>query len=452
MTIYNNIPWHRIVHSIDNCSNKNNEKLIIKIINSLNRKSMINQKDLIEIERIFFIWIGAINSKSIEYIEIWKDCYKNRYTIDLYIDGEFLLFNHLKMVFNRLYNITSKTPIDMIVAYQNELYQELYMYSSLGYTFDKALIIIADRVGINLRLSLKLVKLKILAIKKQINVIDIRTINNIFYSDFLAKMYYNELTLRYNAACASDILRLSLLYHYGGMYVDVDTLPTHFPVYSKIDVSNMPVNENMLDIIKSEYLLRQIRKRNGYSIKKNICLDHIEATIGNAPLIRRLKLCAKTNANAVYQQDRVFVHPDIMRMATINRYYEVNNNVLIANRSSRSVRIVLREMTKRYKYLACNNLIFSTESNRTKSNNYLCRLDGYRLDSLANNITTEVTLLLTGPCLIQEVLLGLCFEVCNLSKSLSPHSVSYIFRLERSFLGFANQINYTPEHIRSSWL
>nr|AKN35987.1 Toxin A [Vibrio tasmaniensis] len=266
-------------------------------------------------------------------------------------------------------------------------------------------------------------------------------------------MYFNELTLRQNPACASDILRLSLLYRDGGMYVDVDTLPSHRNVYKDINITTLSINENLLDIIKSEYLLREIRQRKRYLKNRNISLSHIEAQINDKRTLIKLKERAANRLSDFYNQDSLHVHRDIIKVATQNRIYEINNNTLLANKGSRCIRIILKEVIRRYNYLDSNNFIYSIPSRKNEEvSNYLSRLDKYRYDGISSYNDTEVTLLLTGPCLIHEVLLGLCYEVFKIPKNISPTSVSYIFRIDRTFLGFNNQTHYTPEHMRSSWL
>lgn len=452
MNIYNNISFNKIVNSIDDYADVDNESKIIEIIDSINEKQTIIKSEITEVERIFFIWIGTLNSRALEYIEIWQDCFKDRYQINIYVDGHFLLFNHLKKIFNACYCINDTTPADVIVEYQNQFYQKIDTLVSIGQSFDEALIHIASTIGIDLNPALKLARLKIEALRKIVNIIDIRSFDDIFYDERLRRMYFNELTLRHNAACASDILRLSLLYRDGGMYVDVDTLPSHQLVYRGLTLRHGAGNENIVDVLKSEYLLREIRKLKQRSAKRNVCVAKIEEQVGNDEFIDALKNQAVKRVEALFSQPPVCVHRDIMKIATINRYYEVNNNVLIAHKGSRTTRIVLREMSRRYKYLESNNLLFSTESTKKNVDGYLARLDRYRFDSITHTQGTDVTLILTGPCLIHEVLIGLLYEVCHLPKSISPFSVSYLFRIERSFLGFHHQVNYTPEHMRSSWM
>ncbi|KFA99221.1 hypothetical protein HW45_05140 [Vibrio sp. ER1A] len=324
---------------------------------------------------------------------------------------------------------------------------------SSGHSFDESLILIAKEIKVELTYILRLYKLKLLQVSKLVKIIDIRDSQDIFYNKYLEKMYFNELTLRQNAACASDILRLSLLYRDGGMYVDVDTLPSHKNVYKDINITTLSINENLLDIIKSEYLLQEVRQRKRYLKNRNISLSHIEAQINDKRILIKLKERAADRLSDFYNQDSLYVHRDIIKVATQNRIYEINNNTLLANKGSRCIRIILKEVIRRYKYLHSNNFIYSTPSHKNeKVSNYLSRLDKYRHDGLSNYNDTEVTLLLTGPCLIHEVLLGLCYEVFKIPKNISPTSVSYIFRIDRTFLGFNNQTHYTPEQLRSSWL
>jgi mannosyltransferase OCH1-like enzyme len=45
--------------------------------------------------------------------------------------------------------------------------------------------------------------------------------------------YFREIALRANLAAASDILRLHVIYQFGGVYVDCDTLPSLDHVFAK---------------------------------------------------------------------------------------------------------------------------------------------------------------------------------------------------------------------------
>ncbi|WP_446444294.1 TcdA/TcdB catalytic glycosyltransferase domain-containing protein [Serratia marcescens] len=47
--------------------------------------------------------------------------------------------------------------------------------------------------------------------------------------------YYYEIILRHNIASASDIVRLLIIYQYGGTYIDVDTLPYIDNIYHKLN-------------------------------------------------------------------------------------------------------------------------------------------------------------------------------------------------------------------------
>ncbi|MEZ9399668.1 hypothetical protein AB4218_25350, partial [Vibrio splendidus] len=75
MSAYNNINFDRIVNSINKFVDVDNEDKIIEIIDSINEKQTIINSEVKEIYRVFFIWIGNINSRSLEYIEFWNDCF-----------------------------------------------------------------------------------------------------------------------------------------------------------------------------------------------------------------------------------------------------------------------------------------------------------------------------------------------------------------------------------------
>ena len=247
MNYYNKISFGRVADIIDKYLKLDDEKKVIEIIDAINRKQHVYDSEVEEIERIFFIWIGNINAKAVEYIDVWVDCFKGRYKIDLYFDSEFLLFGHLKNVFKLYFEIGEDTSADEIILKQNEFYKQINNHILNGKTFDEALICISKCINIDLKENLKLAKIKLRILSQLINVIDIRCMNDVFYNDFLREMYFNELILRHNAACASDILRLSLLYRDGGMYVDVDTLPSHRHVFDGVaNAGNLLINDNVL--------------------------------------------------------------------------------------------------------------------------------------------------------------------------------------------------------------
>lgn len=451
MSYYNSLSICKLAQKFDNFIDSGQEYKIISVIDNLNKKTIINKNELIEINNIFFIWIGSIKSNALEYISIWHHCYKNKYNITLYIDGNFLLFNQLNKIFNLFYNINETTPNDDIIFYQNDFNSKLKKGIDEKNTFDELLIKYGKRLGVDLTIQKKLAHLKLSIIKKHIKVVDIRNIDNVFYSRFFEEMYSQELTLRHNAACASDLLRLNLLYCKGGMYVDVDTLPCHSNVFNKVTPLSHSVNDNILNIIKTEYILRTFRHKQNV-FKKNISVKYLERMVNNKKYLKKLKKSAREKIDIYKIQDGIFVKKSLLKIASPSKYYEVNNNVLISNKGAKTIRIILRAIKLRYLYLLKNNLIYSTSSNKVKNSSYLNRLNTYRYDSFQCDKSKDVTLFLTGPCLIHEVLIGLCYEIYKLPKNISPLSVSYLFRLNQVFLSFEKQVNYTPEHMRSSWM
>lgn len=141
-----------------------------------------------------------------------------------------------------------------------------------------------------------------------------------------------------------------------------------------------------------------------------------------------------------------------------NSVGEFNNNVLIAPKGSKLIRIVLTMMSSRYRYMEDNGIIFDDiftsrdcdVNNRVmESEEYWLRFSDYRYDHLRSS--DNVTLFLSGPSLVLEVLISLAYEVFDI-EGCSPNAVAFAMSHPGLKMAFEHQTQFTVEHMRSTWL
>ena len=63
-----------------------------------------------------------------------------------------------------------------------------------------------------------------------------------------------------------------------------------------------------------------------------------------------------------------------------------------------------------------------------------------------------MTVILTGPGLILEVVLGLGFSLLRLDDQVAPISLSYALYSQKIGIAFMDQTFHTYDHSRSSWM
>lgn len=404
-----------------------------------------------QMKEMFFIWIGHLQPEALEYIAIWQQVAGHGVRIRIYYDGHFILFNHYARAFRRLYGVTAETPAATQVRLQNRFQRDIDALVQRGATFDEALIAVmrrfSPREAARLERARDRARHDLSALARSWTLVDIRQDPDLFFDAFFYRIYALELTLRANAAAAADVLRLLILYRYGGVYVDVDTLPGLVPVYGECSAT---ASRNIQNIVRSEYFLRRWRQCfPGSSVKPadiSIYEQYLEQRDAN--ILQEIGNRARHYEVSKLPFQPVEAHPDLLTLAGLDHYYEYNNNVLAAEKNSRLVRIILSEIRRRYTCIFRNGWDNGPNA-RPVSQPDLARLVHYRLDALSDQ--DHVTLFLTGPVLLLEVMLGVAYEVLSLEKSIHPLAVSYAFRLDCIAVSYRGQTCYTPAHMKSSW-
>lgn len=424
------------------------ENRIEGIIREYNDRCIFPAENSILLPDLFFIWIGCIKSAAIEYIDIWRQAAGDRITV--YYDGDYLLHNVYAGTIRSLFGLNADAPLSAIVAVQGHVRQQMDRAMAGGASFDQAFIALVRRrspAGAErLEQELAAARRQLADLRERLRLVDIRDHPEVFPDAFFRAIYQMELVLRANAAAAADILRLLLLYWRGGVYVDVDTLPSLVSVFGPLSDK---ASGNVQNVVRSEYFLRRRRRLNGSEIADADILRyerHLDERDGS--LLRQIRTRAAGHDGSPLPFRPIAAHADLIAMAALDTLYEYNNNLLAAGRHSRLVRILLREIRRRYRFLLAQG--FDRSPNRTDGiGGDLQRLANYRHDALDDR--DNVTLFLTGPILILEVMLGVAYEILPLQPGISPLALSYAFRLGCVSVACSDHTCYTPAHMQSSW-
>lgn len=128
-----------------------------------------------------------------------------------------------------------------------------------------------------------------------------------------------------------------------------------------------------------------------------------------------------------------------------------NNNIIVANPHSKAIKIILSEIRRRYRYLNRMGAVDISSENEVPSDvSYFGRLLNYRFDALDEQ--GNVTVILTGPGLMFEVLMGLGYSVLKLDDQVAPISLSYALYSRKIGIAFMDQTFHTYDHSLSTWM
>lgn len=168
---------------------------------------------------IFFVWIGTLEISKFEYLKVWRHCANN---ITIWFDSRTKLFGIYKEIIKC---ISEREGLDLLEV-QNRFYLD-YKNNSCS-SLDSALEQFTLKYCPSLKYMIKEAKELFHdsydELSKYYDLKDVSSLNKINSKDCSAN-YEMELILRGNLCAASDIVRLSILYELGGIYVDLDTLP-----------------------------------------------------------------------------------------------------------------------------------------------------------------------------------------------------------------------------------
>nr|WP_159466358.1 TcdA/TcdB catalytic glycosyltransferase domain-containing protein [Scandinavium goeteborgense] len=408
-------------------------------------------------DNIHFVWIGDVGKINCEYINIWQRSNQSK-TINLWLDQNTFSCGYLlnciqKHVFDNF--IDNQSEVEMHI--RNSAFKYIFPRLKKGLSFDGLVREFLFNHSINEGEKINH------DLKRQItnsNIV-IKDIGGLFDNEFEIYMqyYYYEVILRGNLASASDIIRLLILYKHGGIYIDVDTLPYTDYVYSR--VNTFLKNENIVEddfilLNKTLNILNKLERQNDPDYEDNYSNIASEDVVKTKPygykyheIQRLIRLDVSSfSIDKIIPLGEVRVIRNLMAIGSLPRLKGIYFNHFIASHSeSKSVRIILRIMKKRYKYLEGHNCIFEFY-NGVPKNEYLSRILTWRSELITKNYC--VTSVLTGPGLIIEVLLGLAYQLLSL-EGVEPDYVAEFFQNEQYGIALYQHNLDTPYGHRSTW-
>lgn len=434
--------------------------------NISDRLTWIEPDNVVLVKEMFFIWLGCLQEPQLEYFDIWDEVCEDEVLI--YYDSRCLLASEIENVICRIHQCTPEDTL--FIQYQSDWF-ESYVESKENH-LDEWLVehtrdYDAD-VALELEFKLYRYRNRYYQLSKLVTLRDIASVKSlfIFNNTDLEPYYLYEVLLRNNLAAASDIIRLLILYHRGGMYVDFDTLPSFeqcFPVSNQRFPKS--VKNNMVDVLKSELIMNVLRERQ---------MTRFVRCQGNSQLIEDVAgtffICEQDLVDSLRKEaeqvaeEQIFqpfsipsVHKDGLALTrSKNTVGEFNNNVLIAHKESKVVRIILMMMISRYRYMERNGIIFDDLFSRSDNDvtsseereDYWQRFHHYRHDHLYSR--DNVTLFLSGPSLVLETILSLAYEIFDI-EGCNPGAVALAMSHPDLMVSFVQQTQFTSEHMRSTW-
>lgn len=420
---------------------------------------------------LFFVWIGAIDVRSFRNIWVWKQA-NPLFRIRLWFDSHCLLASHYRQLLRDRDGLAPPTNNELI-RFQNRAYTELQSLTAGGRTFDEALIRLFNemgdgRIGRKLAVELEQTKRLYQDLASQIMLSDVQDHAAAIMDDEFHHYYFREIALRGNLAAASDILRLHVIQHFGGVYIDCDTLPSldHVFVQTGAHCRKHDISFGFIDVLRSELYMQKLSqlidfpelkdapKDEATTRSSNIqaITDHLGSHYGDVVALLEQDLHALTAENALRPLDEIWLfHHGLLLTGDPHNRSCFNNNVIIANPHSKAIRIILLEMRRRYRYLDRMGAIDIASAEEVPlEESYLGRLLNYRFDALDDQ--NNVTVILTGPGLIFEVIMGLGFRLLKLDDQVLPISLAYALYSPKIGIAFMDQTFYTYDHSQSTWM
>lgn len=402
-----------------------------------------------------FVWVGDSNQINSKYIEVWAKVNKNK-RIYLWLDQNTSLCNLFHdSIKTHVLSMELENKPDIEMRLKNDAFDYIYPKLKEGCVFDELVVEFLSHNNINYNDSTTCIFDSCIETKH----VQIKSIQELFvpeFSDFM-KYYYYEIILRGNLASASDIVRLLIIYLYGGVYIDVDTLPYTDYVFKELNnflESEKIIEDDFLLLMKTKYLLKELSLLD---FPVDEYFDHYKGAADYQSVLNKHKKIQQLlesdssgfNLDKIIPLGQLYVHENLLAIGSLRRLRGIYfNNFIISHPRSKAVRIILRTMKKRYRFLEKNHCIFAFY----KGNNqvrYLSRILMWRTELINRNYC--VTSALTGPGLIVEVLLGLAYELLKLDCLIEPSTVAEHFQDEKYGIALFQHNLDTPDGLYSSW-
>lgn len=402
---------------------------------------------------INFVWIGDLARANLEYMNIWKETNPDK-EIYLWVDDSSYIFNFFhKAIGDFVSSQKTATKQELEIEIKNKAYE--YILNGLKSNIDLTILVIyfliENKITDKHHESFNYNRPPLL------KGIEYRNINDLFANNFheLKKFYYYELILRGNFASASDIVRLIIIYQYGGFYLDMDTLPETDYIFEKL---NCYLNEkNMAESdfafsLKTKLILNKLGLINFKEIIEKESHGSV-IYLAEIDFDEIIQLADEDlydfSIEKISPLGKIHVHKNLFSLGSLKNIKGAYFNSFIASHAkSKGLNIIIRTMKKRYKFIEKNNCIF-LPFRASKETCYLTRILTWRTELYTRDYV--VTSALTGPGLIVECLLGIVYHLLDLSPSLNPSSVAVELQNEKYGIALFQHNLYTPDGNDSSW-
>ncbi|MEN4642402.1 TcdA/TcdB catalytic glycosyltransferase domain-containing protein [Pantoea agglomerans] len=413
----------------------------------------INPKEIVP-DIIHFVWIGSMIPDLKLYIRIWGE-YNRDKEIILWQDSdtEMCMEFQRKLAQYAAEKITDKEDEDSrLIKIRNEAFQFIWSGIAKGETFGKLSddFLISKNINITSTILTES-KVKLSGIKN-------REINELFSlaDDQLRKAYYCEIILRGNLACASDIIRLLALRQFGGIYIDVDTLPD---INMNFELTNIYLKEQSLledeslTILKSSAFLMKFSEINEFECalrKYAASMPAIESEIKNQVI---QLICCDMNSSCelkVKPLGKVYVYKGLISLSTLPFLDGVFfSNIICCAPGSRMIRMMLGYIGRSYKFLEKSGKLYGLCkcTNPLRKSSFMPAQ--YREDRLRDS--TYVTMQLTGPDMIIRTVIRYLLKVLRIEPKNLNESLIIKLQNESSGIGFTRQTLDTPFGTISEW-
>lgn len=400
---------------------------------------------------LHFIWIGDLNEVNTHYVDIWKKTNKDK-QIFFWYDKDASLCHLLNNAIRDLVN-AEKNKFKVELKIKNHAFNYIYPKIMEGFSFDELVVEFLIKNEIPYQKPPKAIEDAWFESRGFTK----KCITELFcngFDDFM-RYYYYEIILRCNLASASDIVRLLIIYQYGGTYVDVDTLPYTDSIYHGLNKhieDEVIIESNLFLLFKTVCFLK---KTNSEELWPAAVIGCDENELGvDAVGFEKIKQLVEQDLSGfsldmILPLGETYVHKNLLALGSLRRFKGVYfNNFISSHQKSKAIRIILRTMKKRYRFLEKSNCIFDCYVD-DKPKCYLTRLLTWRTELTTRDYC--VTQVLTGPGLIVEVLLGLAYKVFNIEYSVEPHVIAeYMQNADFGIALFQHNID-TPDGVYSTW-
>lgn len=429
---------------------------------------------------LHFVWLGGpLGNAQIDYIKIWATMNPD-YQIQIWYDPKNMftyetqksLKEHLGVSLLQYKNDTNYEQIfaNKFINLQNELFAYIEKELKKNQAAEKDFIRVEfidhiiykkphDKIAAR-KMQDNIAKMKndIEILEKNFSHLKFKNIRNEIPQWEMKEIYEHELDLRGNFAAASDLFRLYVGEKFGGVYADVDLLPTMIPIYEFME--HNPALKNSLAInlktIKqaffNEIILNNKQLIPSYSITENYSLKNLQGKMKQIINNKDFELNYK-EAIKDLDQKLITLAKDAKYLDLNNLFYKLGdvlvregefkiireNNSFIVSHPTKTKNDWLNQLVEKIKnkYLQ----VFTSENNNPElklaHQNTGAVSQGtvayYRFDGLL--IDSDATISISGPYVFSEI-------YDKVAKSNPVVSYSYLNKLFNSF---------TPEAADSSW-